>query len=178
MIKNKKAKLACLLLVLAICMIFIFAYKKEKRFMLELNNSDILLLEERINKYIDEKNKNNKFSRNFFYHKEGVITLCEFKILGMDQSRIYLWLIKAEYCKADENIKQQNIISLPFVFKYKNKSDDIVITGYAYPRDGSSYGKDITRLFPTAIIEKFPDYEEIISLNENLEHKAFEKLNK
>ena len=177
MMKNKQYKLVVLVIIfLVFC--FIFQLEDENTIILEIDANEKVLLESIIDRYLDKNIKDNTSNRNFFYQKDGVLTFFEYKLLGIDQSKIYIWLIKADYSNIAGSINRQNLVSLPFILKYRKNSSNISIIGYAFPRDGMKYGKDIIRLFPRDIIDVFPQDEEKIILEESLNYKASEKLNK
>jgi hypothetical protein len=82
-----------------------------------------------------------------------------FKLLGTDDDRIYIWLVKKEYLKKEgQNTPGSgSVVSLPVVLFVNKGEKGISITSHNTPPDGANFGKAVSRLFPTNIREKFPD---------------------
>lgn len=82
-----------------------------------------------------------------------------FKILGTDKDRIYIWLVKKEYFKKEDQntLEDGSVVSLPVVLYIKKVDDGISVTKHKCPPDGVNYGKVVTKLFPSNIRKEFPD---------------------
>lgn len=77
-----------------------------------------------------------------------------FTILGTDKDRIYLWLLKEEYIKKDNDITLQSGVSLPVVLYIKNDSNKIEIISHKIPADGAEHEETMRKLFPRNIRNK------------------------
>jgi len=101
-----------------------------------------------------------------------------FKVLGTDQDKIYIWLVKVEYFNIGDNITHEggDAVSVPVVLNIKKIDKGITIISHNFPEDGTNYGKSVKRLFPPNI--KFPDYDEKIKLKEVTKVRAEEDFKK
>ena len=84
-----------------------------------------------------------------------------FKIIGTEQDKIYIWLVKKEYFKKEglSYLEDGSVVSLPVVLYAKRNESGISVIGHKFPPDGVDYGKKVTRLFPPYIRKEFPDYD-------------------
>lgn len=71
-----------------------------------------------------------------------------FEILGTDSDKIYIWMLKVECLKQDNEVKMTNGVSLPIVLNVEVMEDKIEIKSHKYPEDGDLYAKSIKKLFP------------------------------
>lgn len=100
---------------------------------------------------------------------EQVLSVHE--VLGSDQGagKIYLWVMAEGYMTKANRIVKTSGLSQPVLLKVSDKSGDLEIIEHASPRDGNDYPKDIKKMFPDFIIDKFDNVEE--KLREELEKK-------
>jgi hypothetical protein len=69
-----------------------------------------------------------------------------FNILGTDDNKIYVWMLKSEYLKQTNELT--NGVSVPIVIYIETKGDKIEIKNHKCPKDGVEYGKSLRKLFP------------------------------
>ena len=140
-------------LVILFCTIIILAFVLSKNGSHEIfkitENDEKVILE-----YLDKKT--NDIAKPI---KSNDKMYSAFKLLGTDQYKIYIWLVKMEYTKIGKQVSNEgNAVSVPVVLKINKNNKGISIISHKYPEDGASYGKNIKSLFPSNI--KFPDYED------------------
>lgn len=122
----------------------------------DMSEMKITAMQNSIDEYISGQIKENK-QGTFFYHGAAENPACAYKIIGVDSTRIYIWIYY-----------HRN--SMPIVLKYSSADSYILITGHIHGRDGRFYRKDIITLYPQVIIDNFPTAEEKADL---IEHSRF-----
>ena len=75
-----------------------------------------------------------------------------FKILGTDNNKIYVWMLKHEYLKQTNELTGG--VSIPLVLYVKTKGNNIEIKKHKYPKEGEEYGRSLTKLFPENVREE------------------------
>ena len=72
-----------------------------------------------------------------------------FDVLGTDDNKIYIWVVKEQFIKHDsEMIQGTGGVSLPVVLNIKTIDGKIKVIDHKSPRDGNEGAKDIKKLFP------------------------------
>lgn len=99
-----------------------------------------------------------------------------FKLLGTDQDKVYIWLVKLEYFKVGNKITHEDgdAVGTPVVLYIKKNDKGISITKHKYPEEGEYWGKSVKRLFPPNI--RFPDYNDKVNLEKITKSRAEENL--
>lgn len=109
------------------------------------NSLEITKVDERtISEYLDTK------TNDILAATDGRV-YSAFTILGTDKDRIYLWLLKEEYIKKDNDITLQSGVSLPVVLYIKDDGNNIEIISHKIPADGAEHEKTMRKLFPRNI---------------------------
>lgn len=175
--ENLKLLLICLFcfIVIFLFLIKIFIGREENNIIIEISMSEKAEIESKIDNFLyDQIDKNE--SGTEFHHADENKTFFVYKLLGMDNSHIYIWILKAEYRLIDGTPNHFNASSLPLVLNYKNKN--ISIIDYEVPEDGVNSGISCSALFPSIIQEQFPNTEETTKLNNDLNYKVDHYYNK
>lgn len=106
------------------------------------NSIEITKTDEKIIlQYLDTKTNDINIAR------EGKM-YSAFTVLGTDEDKIYVWLLKEGYIKEEGKLRVESGISLPVVLYTKNGKNGIEITNHEYPEDGIGNEKSKKKLFP------------------------------
>lgn len=76
-----------------------------------------------------------------------------FILLGTDNDKIYVWMLKEECIKVGSGVIITNGVSSPLVLYVKTGEYGIKIKSHKSPKDGEGYGKSIKKLFPQNVID-------------------------
>ncbi|MFL0247109.1 hypothetical protein [Candidatus Clostridium stratigraminis] len=71
-----------------------------------------------------------------------------FTVLGTDDNKIYILMLKEEFIKHGNEMIQNGGVSAPMVLNVQTNDGKIKIIGHKYPRDGEEGSIDLKRLFP------------------------------
>ncbi|MGH4117390.1 hypothetical protein [Clostridium sp.] len=71
-----------------------------------------------------------------------------FTVLGTDEDKIYVWVLKEGYFIEEGKLSVESGTSLPVVLYIKNGKNGIRIKSHKYPDDGMGYVKSLKKLFP------------------------------
>jgi hypothetical protein len=179
MIKKENLKPLLIFLVCFIVVVLVLLNiqvgKKENNIILGFNISEKAKIESKIDNFLyDQIDKNIRGTE--LHHADENKTFFVYKLLGMDNAHIYIWIQKAEYRMIDGTPNHFNASSLPLVLNYKNKN--IAIIDYEIPEDGVNAGKSCSTLFPSIIREQFPNNEETTKMQNDLNYKVDHYYNK
>lgn len=100
---------------------------------------------------------------------EHVLSVHE--VLGSNKGtgEIYVWIMVEGYTKNVHRIEKTSGLSQPVLLKVSDKNGRLEIIDHTTPRDGDHYPKDIKKMFPDFVIDKFGNIEE--NLRKELEEK-------
>lgn len=126
------------LLLLSVLFIFEGCNSTPKDFsnILKITEADEVTIQE----YLDAKT--NDISAPY----QGGKMYSAFEILGADNNKIYVWMLKSEYLRQTNELT--NGVSVPIVLCIEAKGDKIKIKNHKCPKDGIEYGKSLRKLFP------------------------------
>lgn len=71
-----------------------------------------------------------------------------FIVLGTEEDKLYVWMLKEEYLKQGSEATMTSGVSLPLVLHIKTEKDKMKIINHKYPEDGESYSESLNKLFP------------------------------
>lgn len=165
---NKKIIfIICMLIIIVIVFIFTFM-NKDSTNISEISKDD----EKQILEYLDTKT--NDISRPS-KGKNGKL-YSSYKLLGIEQNKIYIWLVKEEYV-GDKSIG--NVVACPVVLYVKKDNHKILIKKHSFSEDGINYGKSIQKFFPENIREIMSgeiDSKDTDELRNNIKMRVQENL--
>lgn len=134
--ENTAAKKNYLIISIIIIIIAFLVYDEFDN-SLEITKTD----EKIILQYLDTKTNDINVAR------EGKM-YSAFTVLGTDEDKIYIWLLKEGYFKEEGMLRVESGTSLPVVLYIKNGKNGIEITNHKYPEDGIGNEKSMKKLFP------------------------------
>lgn len=71
-----------------------------------------------------------------------------FVVLGTDNNKIYIFMLKKDFIKHGNEMISNGGVSTPVVLSVETSDGKIKITGHKFPRDGEEGSRDAKRLFP------------------------------
>ncbi|MGD1838427.1 MAG: hypothetical protein ACPKPY_10275 [Nitrososphaeraceae archaeon] len=101
-----------------------------------------------------------------------------YDLLGIEENKIYIWLVKEEYIILRDHVESKgNIVACPVVLYATKNNNKLLINNHNYPEDGKNYGKSLKMFFPEKIIDKI-DHTVTDKLLENIKIRAQEEFKK
>ncbi len=117
----------------------------------------------------------NYLIKQYDYEKkehDNAKTFASFKIYLTEEKEskkiynIYSWVLMGNYFLEDDEIKSDNVISMPYKFTIDTINNEFVVTDMQKPRDGSYYSIDIKNIFPSSIRENIENVSVDGTINE------------
>ncbi|WP_055666207.1 hypothetical protein [Desnuesiella massiliensis] len=101
-----------------------------------------------------------------------------FILLGTDNDKIYVWMLKEECIKDGSDVIMTNGVSSPVVLYVKTGETGIKIKSHKSPKDGEEYGKSIKKLFPQNAIDLISNIsnERMAQLKEVIKNRVKEDI--
>ncbi|GKX31551.1 hypothetical protein SH1V18_40310 [Vallitalea longa] len=160
---NKKFVFVFIIIVMFIFILTLFI-NNDSTTISEISQND----EKKILEYLDTKtNDISSPSKGKMYSS--------YDLLGIEENKIYIWLVKEEYITKDHAESKGNIVACPVVlYATKNNNNELLIENHNFPEDGKNYGKNLKRFFPENIIEKI-DHTVTDTLLENIKIRVQEE---
>lgn len=96
---------------------------------------------------------------------ENRFCVCAARLLGYDESHMYLCVYTSNYHKASLGISPTGGSVFAVVLDVKFDGETVTITGFSVPEDGVDYGRSLSKIFPESLRDQIhPSEEELAAM--------------